>query len=299
LYNMAAASYTSGFDSPTATLSIGWRNIIGDESFFAGSIDEVSIYNTALDDASIAQHYDNGLLNKGYCPVEEELPLCSQSLVSHWKLDEISGSIYDDYIGTNNATSTNIPTPIAGIVLGAQQFNGTSNRIIVPSNAIYNFTANSSFTFETWIKHPAGSSAGSQTIIGRKATNSSLSIRLGFESTTIVFVVRSKTGELHEVTGPSLDDDDWHHVVGVKDGSLSQLRIYVDGILRNTEAASYTSGFDSPTTALSIGWRNIIGDEAFFEGSIDEVSIYNTALDEASITQNYNNGLQNTGNCVK
>jgi hypothetical protein len=34
-------------------------------------------------------------------------------MISYWKLDETSGSVYDDYVGTNNATSTNTPTPAA------------------------------------------------------------------------------------------------------------------------------------------------------------------------------------------
>jgi hypothetical protein len=219
-------------------------------------------------------------------------------MISYWKLDETSGNVYTDEAGTNNATSSDMPAPVTGRVEGGQQFNGTSNQLTVPSDAIYDFMANSSFTFETWIKHPAGSFSGNEIIIGRKAANSKLSIWLGFGPTTnINFSVRSTTGESRTVTGPSLYDDNWHHIAAVKDGSLNQLRIYVDGALSNTAAASYTSGFDSPNTALSIGWRNITGDESFFEGLIDEVAVYNSVLDETSITQHYNNGLQNKGYC--
>ena len=38
---------------------------------------------------------------------------CPPNIISYWKLDETNGSTYDDFLGTNNATSTNAPTPIA------------------------------------------------------------------------------------------------------------------------------------------------------------------------------------------
>ena len=82
---------------------------------------------------------------------------CPPAMISYWKLDETSGSVYADNIGVNNATSTNTPTPVAGRVGGAQQFNGTSNKITAPRIAAYDFTSATSFTFEAWINHPVGS----------------------------------------------------------------------------------------------------------------------------------------------
>ena len=382
-----SASYAAGFDSPADGISIGWRGS-SNEGFFKGLIDEVAVYNSALDGASITQHYNNGLQNKGYCndqtpgtaPLitstaitngtvgqlysydvnatgnptpsysltlfpsgmtidptsgliqwtpsatgnvnvtvkasnginpdatqsfainvqDNQTSTCPPSMISYWKLDETSGNTYADFIGTNNATSTNTPTPSTGRVNGGQTFNGTTNRITAPRIAAYDFGASSSFTFEAWINHPTGTFADQdEIIVGRKTTESKLSVWLGFGvSSSVSFGVRSKIGEAKTVTGgPDLFDGNWHHVVGVKDGSLNELRIYVDGILRGTLAATYTSGFDSPTATMDIGWRNISWETAFFKGLIDEVAVYNSALDGASITQHYNNGLQNKGYC--
>ncbi len=83
----------------------------------------------------------------------------------------------------------------------------------------------------------------------------------------------------------------------LKTAVLNQLRIYVDGVLEKTASAAYTAGFASSNAGISIGWRNITGDPSYFKGSIDEVAIYNNALDATSITQHYNNGLQNKGYC--
>jgi len=228
--------------------------------------------------------------------VTEALP-CPVGIISYWKLDETSGSVYSDYIGTNNATSTSIPTPVAGRVNGAQQFNGTSNRITAPGMPAYDFTTNTSFTFEAWIKHITGFYTGEEIIVERKSSSGALAINLKFNSTAVSFSARNTASEIYDVTGTTnLYDNNWHHVVGVRDANTNQLKIYVDGVLENTVSATYTAGFASPTTEINIGWRSSTS-AGFFDGIIDEVAIYDAALDAVSISQHYSNGLQNQGYC--
>src|SRR3989339_1532400 len=228
---------------------------------------------------------------------ESQSGSCPPSLVSYWKLDEISGNAYADFIGTNNATSTSVPTPLAGRVNGAQQFNGTSNGITAPGIAAYDFSTNTSFTFEAWIKHVTGSYTGEEMIVERKTSSGALAINLKFNSTSVSFSVRNTASEIYDVTGTTnLYDNNWHHVVGVRDANTNQLKIYVDGVLENTVSATYTAGFASPTTEINIGWRSSTS-AGFFDGIIDEVAIYDAALDAVSISQHYSNGLQNQGYC--
>jgi len=223
---------------------------------------------------------------------------CSPNLISYWKLDETSGSTYDDFIVSNNGSSTDIPTSVNGRVNGAQQFNGSSNGITAPGIAAYDFSTNTSFTFEAWIKHVTGSYTGEEIIAERKSPSGALAINLKFNSTGISFSVRNTASEIYDVTGTTnLYDNNWHHVVGVRDANTNQLKIYVDGVLENTVSATYTAGFTSPTTEISIGWRNSTS-AGFFDGSIDEVAIYYGTLSSSEILQHYTNGLNGIGYCV-
>lgn len=54
-------------------------------------------------------------------------------MISYWKLDESSGTAYDDYFDGNDGTaSAAAPAPSADAVIGgAQSFNGTGNYITV------------------------------------------------------------------------------------------------------------------------------------------------------------------------
>jgi hypothetical protein len=61
-----SAAYGSGFDSPTAPITIGWLNL-GSGYHFLGLADEVAIYHRALLPGEVLQHYNDGLLGGGYC----------------------------------------------------------------------------------------------------------------------------------------------------------------------------------------------------------------------------------------
>jgi uncharacterized repeat protein (TIGR01451 family) len=64
--NSTAATYTHGFDSPTAALNIGWLNLV--HGFhFNGIIDEVALYDRALDVDEVRKHYNEGLAGRWYC----------------------------------------------------------------------------------------------------------------------------------------------------------------------------------------------------------------------------------------
>ena len=60
--------YTNGFDSIGAALNIGWLNLFTGYHF-EGVLDEVALYNRALSEAEVQQHYGNGMSGLGYCLV--------------------------------------------------------------------------------------------------------------------------------------------------------------------------------------------------------------------------------------
>jgi CotH protein/concanavalin A-like lectin/glucanase superfamily protein/lamin tail-like protein/chitobiase/beta-hexosaminidase-like protein len=77
-----------------------WNN-----SFFDGVIDDVQVYDQALDQSDV-----QSIMNLGTCP---------KTPVSRWQLDETSGTIAYDSVGTNNGALQGDPTwintdPLAG-----------------------------------------------------------------------------------------------------------------------------------------------------------------------------------------
>ncbi|MCG8462071.1 MAG: LamG domain-containing protein, partial [Holophagales bacterium] len=72
-------------------------------------------------------------------------------------------------------------------------------------------------------------------------------------------------------------DDAWHHLVGVYDGG--EIRIYVDGVL---DASAPSSAGTVETTADLLLGRNYSSGN-FFRGTLDDVRLYDRALDAAEI----------------
>jgi len=85
--------------------------------------------------------------------------------------------------------------------------------------------------------------------------------------------------------GP-VSNNTWHHVAGVADNKLGEIRLYVDGTRVSTTKTSWAFS----CTELVIGSNH--GRTRDFNGSIDSVTVWNRSLSAAEITQHYTEGIQ-------
>ncbi len=83
-----------------------------------------------------------------------------------------------------------------------------------------------------------------------------------------------------------INDNSWHYVVGVADSLNSLLRIYVDGIERNT--AVYSGSSQTGNHYLNIGKSSGIIEQEW-NGKIDEVRVINTVRSADWLATEYNN----------
>ena len=86
----------------------------------------------------------------------------------------------------------------------------------------------------------------------------------------------------------------WHHVVAVRDGVNDKILLYVDGEEKGSSDVNYTAGFDSTSSALNIGWLNL-NPFYYFGGALDEIALYDRALDPVNDIQAHYNAGWNDG----
>jgi len=227
-------------------------------------------------------------------------PVCPTDITSYWKLDETSGTTYlDTYDGLHGSASPVAPSPAAGgIVGGAQYFNGSNNYITVPDDASLDWAADASFTIELWANsgEPAGSN---QVMIGRDEAGGNPHWWMGVNGSGVPtwnLLDTSNTGVA--VTGTEgIRDGAWHHLVAVRDESLNENRLYVDGALVGVEVFDYAAGFEA-TTTLGIGYMAYNGNPGFFyEGMLDEVALYGRAMAVEEIQHNFELASMGYGYC--
>ena len=221
---------------------------------------------------------------------------CPTGRVSYWTLDDASGGPYLDSVGTNNGAAAASGAPDAttsGKVSGAQLFTAANtDGIDVPSNAAFDFGVNDSFSIEFWMKGNAATAtdATPEVMVGRDNAGNTPQWWVGVTaSKNIRWYIKDSDGVAVGINAsnasPAIDASDglWHHIVCVRDVDTHKLHLYVDNVDTETDDA-FTAGFTS-TLALNMGYLN---NDYYFNGTLDEVVIYNRALAATEVQEHFN-----------
>ena len=212
------------------------------------------------------------------------------NMISWWTGDNSSLDAVDGNNGTFTGTYS-----LTGKVSRAFSFNGTGSRVLVPNSASLNFGSNANFSIECWIKAlPPASAPVPQTanipIIEKGTVYSggagySLFLNQGRLAFRYASAPLFPTNTSFVAGGPDLRDGRFHHVaVTVNRSSTSGGVLFVDGNPVLTFNATIRKGDLSTSLPLFIGGPIASpGIESYFNGQIDEVTMYSRALSAAEI----------------
>jgi len=190
--------------------------------------------------------------------------------VAAYGFGEGSGSVVGDGSGNgNDGAVANAVWVAAGKYGKALSFNGTSSRVTVPDSASLHLS--SAMTLEAWV-NPAVVSAVWRDVIYKGDDNYYLE---GTSDTASRPAAGGTCG--HQYAAAALPVNTWTHLAVTYDRTT--IRVYVNGTQVSTQPA--TAAIVSSTNPLSIGSDAIYGQA--FNGMIDEVRVYNTALTQAQI----------------
>jgi len=220
--------------------------------------------------------------------------------------DDFDDAAPGDNDGNCDATVENrCPVKNDGRVGFGQDFSSASNLgIDVSPFAAIDWGSDDSFSVEVWIKATSVPAGGTDVLVGR-------SVQSGGDGMHWFVGIQNETGmatfylESNASTGGDPDavqivaqtnvlDDQWHHLVAVRDGINESIQLYVDGRLEAKAGAVYDpdpDAFSDAGEALTIGYINKAG---FFHyrGILDEVAVYDDILPDSAIWAHYINGMQ-------
>ncbi len=179
--------------------------------------------------------------------------------------------------GNNGATNGGVVYVTGKVDAQAINTDGASGYVRIPMSVL------NDFTIASWVKTTAAGGAGqwwagkgivdgevggTADDFGATLVNNRFAFGLGNPDTTIVS------------TSP-INDGYWHHVAATRNATSGQMKVFVDGALQATGA-----GPTAPRTAppfLRIGSIQTGSAAGFLAGTLDDVRLYNYALNAAQI----------------
>lgn len=191
-----------------------------------------------------------------------------------------------DEVGGNDGTVNGavLTSDINDQVNSAYLFDGMNDLITAGPNDIFDLT--NTFTISALVRTQ---DIKTQDIIRKgDAVNGSATLPYGLglsETGDIVFTVSTDFGaDVNQVRRSGYQTNTWYMITGVFENSTMYL--YVNGVLEGT--LEVTSAVTTNTSPLIIGSRLGLPTDTF-DGTIDEVRIYDTALTVSDILDLFNN----------
>ena len=282
--NLQTGSVNQSITSHHTSLHLGnYYASLDNANMFKGDLDQVRIFESVLSQTQVDTLYDEEACVHTATANTADFP-STATAVAHYPLDNNSL----DNKGTNDGTDTNIEYRF-GRFGQAAVFNGSSSKITIPA-----ITASNLRSVSFWFKSTQNLANISLFTMGNSNTYSWLFIQL--DSGQISAAYSADNGGILQGSGvktnSTFNDGNWHHVVCVFTGTLSTNQapnIYVD----NVDVATTLQNPTNLNAATASGVGNIgsySGSAAsqFYNGDLDQVRIFSTALDSDQVSQLYN-----------
>ncbi|MEK6757812.1 MAG: LamG domain-containing protein, partial [Nanoarchaeota archaeon] len=206
-------------------------------------------------------------------------------LVSWWRMEGNA----DDEMGKNDGTLNNeVDCNAEGKYGKACKFDGDGDYISVPHHT--SFVMTEGISIVTWAKTPLTNNwSGIVDKFGEAYPFENFGYKLGTNNkdTGFRFDIGNgtpTTGYTSRATLVNIEDNSWHFVASTYDGST--LKIYDNGE-EHTTLGDQIGFLTSYPASLWIGTSHYRPDQRSFNGTIDEIMIFNKALNEDEIKAIY------------
>jgi len=179
----------------------------------------------------------------------------------------------------NSTYNTSCPQWVSGKSFSALKFDGVDDYASTPDNS--NFESTDTFTVSFWVK-PADARTNKGLVVKRDGSAESWFVALSATPKFRFEVKNTTDNAVYVESGTTPSADTWYYITSVYNST--HILIYTNGELDSTPNAQ-TGNIKDTTAPMWIG-KYYSASESF-NGTIDEVRIYNRVLDSEEIRALY------------
>jgi hypothetical protein len=270
----------------TGGLQIGrGRDAAGDPAgYFPGGVDDVRLYSGALDNGRIGNLY-------GSYPAERDEVELPTAGAGHWRFDDNTGTVAADSSGNGRDATTHGGTGwIGGRIGPAGRFDGVDDYAQTAGPVL---DTAGSFSLSAWAYLDSNSSQGENLVVLGQDGQATSAFLLYFDRASRKWALAMPTSD---AANPQLagilstepaQPGQWTQLGLVYHAELDQLRLYVNGRLAGakTGVATWSEPSRGPLTIGRGRWNS--AGRFFFQGAIDDVRAFDSALSDAELGMVY------------
>jgi hypothetical protein len=195
---------------------------------------------------------------------------------------KLNGNANDSSGNGYNGTASNV-TYAAGRFGQTGVFNGSNSKIEI--SGLNSFMASSSSkSWSCWVKTTSTGNIGNRAIIsdyGSGQGNYNFDCFLTPVNGKVLLYSKAGGSTVGITSLVTINDGVWHHICAVQDTATTNLKLYIDSNLQG----SMTIGTGTRLSSLFIG---TYGAGYYWDGEIDQVRIFSSALSAGNVTSLYN-----------
>ncbi len=270
--------------------------------------DEVKIYNYALSEDEIKQDFNQGsavvfgstnqtiggtTTSLEYC-IPGDTTYCAPP-IAQWNFEEGTGTTAYDTSGSANhgsfGSGSSAPSWTTGKVGKALSFDGIDDHTKTGGVFTSLGTSNTPYSFTGWFKANSGETDGNIIHMSSLATGGAGWCLPPVALDAGKLTAFSWNGGLVTATGATtVQANTWYHF-GITWDSTNGLRVFLNGRLDGSQSqTNYSASGSSNYIFLGFTPNQCSGNQGWFNGSVDQVKIYNYARTPAQIAYDYNRG---------
>ena len=250
----------------TSLTSDNWFNYLQ-----TGSDDQISFSWT--DPASTSDDYFYYLENDSTTNAFNET-----GLVGWWSFENDNTTTAFDHSGSGNHGALSGSSLTAGQLGNARSFDGINDHVTIPSSTeLHPLNA---ITVSAWVKRNSVVSSY-DALVCTDPNSGGDDFYLQMYDPYWRFYIQNTSGAYGDAISTStINNGVWTHVSGVYDGS--NISLYINGQLEDSN--SFTGNIKNSNGDIYISWSSVL---RRFNGDIDEVKIFDRALNSSEITNEY------------